>query len=74
MEPGDDNLVVEINSRLLKFYILVNTIKCFLNVKVLNFLRIVNNTCSKCQYNSDYYKVYSGPTSPSLCHSVIGNV
>lgn len=36
MEPGDDNLVVEINSRLLKFYSLVNTNKCFLYVKVFS--------------------------------------
>lgn len=44
MEPDDDNLVVEINSRLLKFYSLVNKIKFFLYVKVLNFLRIAKNT------------------------------
>lgn len=44
METGDDNLVVERNSRLLKFYSSVNEIKCFLYVKVLNFLRIANNT------------------------------
>lgn len=44
MEPGDDILVVEKNSRLLKFYSSVNKIKCFLYVNVLNFLRIANNT------------------------------
>lgn len=88
MEPGDDNLVAERNSRLLKFYSLVNSIKCFLYVKVLNFLRIANNTLQMpvqqwllCLFIATFFRsstrcimVRHREVPPSLCHSVQSSV